>query len=711
MKRPRFTQFNIKSAVLLGGILTCVSAFAIDKYPQAPQSKQLDDYFGTEVADPYRWLEDMDSKPVKNWVKAQNQYTLPKLQALPGWQKINDRLTQLWQYERFGIPYKKAGKIFYQYNDGSWDQSVFYRTSNLNGKAEVLLDPRQLSKDGTIAAKRYTVSPKGRFLAYGTSDGGTDWTDYHVRDLNSGKDLQDKLTGIKFSGVSWAKDESGFYYSHYPFNTDGSADDNKQVSVYFHKLGEAQKTDQLIYKINGHKTRNPAAELSEDGRYLIFSIFDGYDANGIYYRDLQANNKNHLVKLLNDWDGRYSFLGNRGKTFFFKTNVDAPQERVIAIDVDKPQKAHWRELVGERKNALQSAHLLGDRLVLHYLNDVKSQVIVANLKGEPQYELPLPGAGSVSGFYGDSKEAETFYTFSNFITPPSIYRLNVQSGKTEKVKSPKYPIDFSDYTVTQNFFTSKDGTRIPMFLVHKKDLKKDGKNPTLLYGYGGFNSALLPRFYTHFTGWLELGGTLAIANLRGGGEYGAAWHKAGTKTKKQNVFDDFIAAAEWLTANKITSPQKLAISGRSNGGLLAGATLAQRPDLFAAALPGVGVLDMLRYHTASANARQWSSDYGLSENRDEFAALYAYSPVHNTQKGRCYPATLITTADRDDRVVPWHSYKFAATLQRDQGCDNPIWLAVETRAGHGAGKPMWMQVEDFTNQWAFLAHQLGMKIE
>ncbi|MBN8429729.1 S9 family peptidase [Microbulbifer salipaludis] len=679
-------------------------------YPKTATVAQKDDYFGKSVSDPYRWLEEQESAPVKQWVSAQNDFALPRLKALPGWQKINDRLTELWQYERYGVPYKKAGQVFYEYNDGTWDQNVFYSTRDIGKQGGVVLDPRTLSDDGTIAAKRYSISPEGRYLAYGTSDGGTDWTDFHVRDLKTRRMINDHLTGIKFSGASWAKDESGFYYSRYPFNKDGSADDSKQVSVYFHKIGDPQSEDQLIYEITDHPTRNPGAEVSDDGNYLILGIFDGYDSNGVYYKDL-TDPQAKVVKLLDRWDGLYTYLGNTGKTFYFETNADATNGRIIAIDLDKPDRSHWKTLVPEQKNALQSASLIGGRFVLHYLEDAKSKVVVTDLRGNQQYALKLPGVGTVAGFYGDPEDSETYYSFSNFLTPPSIYKLDVASGKSEKVKAPRYPADFSDYTISQHFFKSKDGTRVPMFLVHKKGLKKDGSNPTLLYGYGGFNAAQLPSFYTRFAGWLDMGGTFAMVNLRGGSEYGGAWHKAGTKLQKQNVFDDFIGAAEWLIDEKITSPEKLGIMGRSNGGLLVGATEVQRPDLFKVALPIVGVLDMLRYHTASANARQWYSDYGLSENKDEFEALYAYSPVHNTEKGTCYPATLITTADRDDRVVPWHSYKFAAVLQRDQGCDNPIYLAVETRAGHGAGKPVWMQVEDFTNQYAFLAHELGLEIQ
>lgn len=698
---------NKTIAALAAGALTWAAAASAD-YPKTPAVEQRDKYFGTEVADPYRWLEEETSGEVKAWVGAQNSLALPQLKELPGWDRLNSWLTELWQYERYTVPFKKAGRYFYEYNDGSWDQNVFYHTDSLKKDGGVALDPRKLSEDGTVSAGRYRISPSGRYLAYGTSDGGTDWHDYHVRDLENGRDLGDVLKGIKFSAVSWAADESGFYYSRYPQNRDGDYDDSKQVAVYFHKLGEPQNKDRLVYQVTDHPTRNPGASLSHDGNYLIITLFDGYETNGVYYRDLR-DKKGQVVKLLDDWDALYTFLGNEGKTFYFQTTNAAPKGRVIAVDLDKPERKHWRELVPERENVLRSANLVGGRFTLHYLQDAKSQVLVANTRGETQYELKLPGVGSVSGLYGEPDEVETFYSFSNYITPPSVYHLNVETGESTLFKAPDYPADFSAYTVSQHFYKSKDGTRVPLFLVHRKDLKRDGNNPTLLYGYGGFNVSLSPWFNTSFAAWLDMGGTLAVANLRGGSEYGKEWHRAGTKLQKQNVFDDFISAAEWLIAEKITSPQKLAISGRSNGGLLVGASMVQRPELFAAALPGVGVLDMLRYHTASANARQWSSDYGLSENKDEFEALYAYSPVHNTKKGVCYPPTLITTAERDDRVVPWHSYKFAAALQRDQGCEKPIWLAVETRAGHGAGKPVWMQVEDYANQWGFVAYHLGMK--
>ncbi|GMG86223.1 prolyl oligopeptidase family serine peptidase [Biformimicrobium ophioploci] len=678
-------------------------------YPQSTQDEQVDEYHGTRVADPFRWLEAMNSQAVKDWVSAQNALSLPKLKALPQWQQINERLTELWKYERYDAPYKKADKYFYQYNSGDWDHAIFYGSSDLSRDSEMLLDPHKLSDDSTIAARDLAVSPRARYLAFGTSDGGTDWTDFHVRNLQTGADLEDRLTGLKFNGVSWAADESGFYYSRYPQAEDGTYDDTRQAKIYFHKLGDKQAQDPLVYEVTDHPSRVPYGQVSDDGRYLLISLFDGYQKNGIYYKPLDGNaTGGDVVRLLDDWDGLYEFLGNTGETFYFKTTAGAPNGRVVAIDIRKPEKAGWREVVPERKDVLADASMVGGKLVLHYLENATSRIVIASLDGLEQKNVTMPGIGAITGLKGDPGDPETFFVFQNFTTPGDVYRLDVNSGAVSPFRKVEFPADFSNIEVSQHFYKSKDGTRVPLFLVHRKGLARDGSNPTQLYGYGGFNISETPEFRTRFAAWIDMGGVLAVPNLRGGGEYGDAWHSAGTKLQKQNVFDDFIAAAEWLIEEKVTSPEHLVITGRSNGGLLVGATMTQRPELFTAAVPAVGVLDMLRYHTASANARQWSSDYGLSENADEFRALLAYSPVHNTEAGTCYPATLVATADRDDRVVPWHSYKFTAALQRDQGCDNPVWLAVETRAGHGAGKPVWMQVEDYTNQIAFMAYHTGL---
>lgn len=690
----------------LGLMTACAKQEPLVAYPQTVAGDHVDEYFGTSVADPFRWIEEIESQPVKDWVAEQNALSLPALKELPHWEPLNQRLTELWNYERYTPPYKRAGKIFYGYNNGEWDHSIFYGATDLGDEGEILLDPHKLSEDGTISARRIGVSPKGRYLSYGTSDGGTDWTDYHVRDLSTGEDLDDLLKGIKFSSVAWTPDESGFYYSRYPQREDGTYDDRKQAQVFFHKLGDPQASDRLIYKVTDHPTREPYATLTDDGRYLILNLNGGKE-NGVYYRDLQGSEE--VVRLLDQWDGRYDFLGAKEEEFLFRTTVDAPYGRVIAVNLNKPEKTNWRDVIPESDRNLTSVSYIGGKLVMHYLSDATSQIELADLDGSNRRKIQMPGLGSVYGLWGDVKDPETFFVFHNFTTPDDVYHLNVETAEVTLFKSANYAADFSELEVSQHFYQSKDGTKIPMFLVHKKGLERNGKNPTQLYGYGGFNASITPFFHTGFAGWLDMGGVLAVPNLRGGGEYGAEWHQAGIKLQKQNTFDDFIAAAEWLIEQKITSPQHLAITGFSNGGLLVGAVMTQRPELFAAAVPGVGVLDMLRYHTTSANARNWSHDYGLSENEEEFEALYAYSPVHNTKAGTCYPATLIFTGERDDRVLPWHSYKFTAVMQRDQGCDHPIRLTVETRAGHGAGKPIWMQVEEFANQLAFLAQHTGIK--
>ncbi len=678
-------------------------------YPETRRVDVVDDYHGTKVADPYRWLEDLDGEETAAWVKAQNDVAKPFLERIPARESLKARLTELWNYERYGTPFEEGGRYFFFRNDGLQNQSVLYVADALDSEPRVLIDPNTFSEDGTISLSSVEVSRDGRLVAYSVSDGGTDWRIWRVRNVDTGQDLSDELRGIKFSGVSWAQNGSGFYYSRYPQRADGTYDDSKQVKVYFHRLGTPQSDDELIFEITDHPTRNPGAFLTEDGRYLIIGVFDGYDSNAYYYKDLRRENA-PVVRLLDAWDALYTFIGNDGSTFYFSTTKDAPLGRVIAIDTNRPEPEHWRTLIPEAAETLEGVSYVGGKFHAQYLKDAQSLVRVYTPAGEHVRDVALPGIGSVGGFGGDSDDTETFFSFTSFTNPGAIYRYDVNTGEVTLWKQAESAgVDPEDYDVKQVFYTSKDGTRVPMFIVHRKGLSLNGENPTLLYGYGGFNISLTPGYSASRMAWLERGGVLAIPNLRGGGEYGEAWHEAGTKLKKQNVFDDFIAAAEWLIANGYTAPHKLAIQGGSNGGLLVGAVMTQRPDLFGAALPAVGVLDMLRYHTPSANARQWSSDYGLSENPEEFKALYAYSPYHNVEKGTCYPPTLVTTADHDDRVVPWHSFKFAAALQHAQDCANPILIRVETRAGHGAGTPTWMRIEQAADQWAFLIHALGME--
>ena len=676
----------------------------VSDYPETKTVTQQDNYHGTVVSDPYRWLEEEKSEEVSAWVESQNTLARPYLAELPSRERYKERLTALWDYEKYSTPYMVNGKLFYSYNDGLQNQYVLYMADGVNGEPEVLIDPNTLSEDGTVSMASTELSPKASFLAYMLSDGGTDWKTIHVRDTSKKSDLTDTIKGIKFSNIAWLPDESGFFYSRYPQNEAGKYDDSQTVSIYFHAIGTAQSEDKKVFAFDNKPTWNPYPSVVQDGKTLLISVFEGYQANGVYAKSL-VNDNSELVPVFDKWDGRYDLIGEHDDELFFTSTANAPTGKVIKVDFDGGVKA-TETVIESTSDTLSSVSLLGEKLFAQYLKDVKGQVSVFDLNGEKIDEIAFTDIGSVSGFYGSKNADTTFYKLTGFTNPGQVFAYDVKSGESSLFKSIDTGVNYDDYETKQIFYTSKDGTKVPMFIVHKKGLKLDGNNKTLLYGYGGFNISLLPRYSVSRMVWVEQGNVLAIANLRGGGEYGQQWHKAGTKLDKQNVFDDFIAAGEYLVESGYTTPEKMGIQGGSNGGLLVGATLTQRPDLFSAALPAVGVLDMLRYHTPSANARAWSSDFGLSENKDEFEALYAYSPLHNTKPGTCYPATLVTTGDHDDRVVPWHSYKFAAQLQADQSCDNPILLRVETRAGHGAGTPTWMQIEGYADQWAFLESAL-----
>jgi len=678
-------------------------------YPLAPQSSQVDDYHGTSVADTYRPFEDLHAPATRAWVKEQNALAQPFLEKIPARERIKTRLTQLWNYERYDVPVKAGSRYFYLRNDGLQNQSVLYVAESLRAQPRVLLDPNAMSTDATVALGEIVPSPDGRYLAYSISDGGTDWRTWHFRDVTSGKDLPDVLRFIKFREPEWTPDSRAVFYARYPQRADGTGDDSKQMSVYRHQLGAEQVADSLIYSITDHPTRYPYPFVSDDGRYLVHYIYDGRQSTGIHYQKLDTKGQpsGAVVKLIDAFDAEYQFLNVVDDVMFLRTNSKAPNGRVIAIDLNSKDRV-WRDVVPEQAAAIIDASIVGKKIITQYSRDAFSVVRVSDLQGNGASEVSLPGVGQVTGFAGAVSDEETFFSYTDFLTPKSIFRFDVAASEVELFKAPKLAADLSAYVTEQVFFRSKDGTRVPMFITHKRDFVKDGQSPLMLFGYGGFNILEQPEFSVPVLVWLEMGGAYAVPNLRGGGEYGEAWHSAGAKLKKQNVFDDFIAASEWLIEHKYTSTPKLAVRGRSNGGLLIGAVLTQRPDLFGATLPAVGVLDMLRYHTASANARQWSTDYGLSENAAEFAAQHAYSPVHNVKPGTCYPPTLVTTAESDDRVVPWHSYKFAAALQAAQSCPNPVLLRVETRAGHGAGKPVWMQIEDFADQWAFVVQALQM---
>jgi prolyl oligopeptidase len=700
--------------VLNGGAQTSIAGSS-DKmvktfeYPAARKADQVDDYHGVKVADPYRWLEDLDSQETRTWVEAENKLTFSFLSSIPARTRIKDRLTKLWNYEKYGIPFKEGNRYFYSRNSGLQNQSVLYSVTSIDGEPKLLLDPNTLSTDGTVALSGMNVSNNGKLLAYSLSASGSDWQEWRVRDVETGKDLADDLRWVKFSDASWAHDDSGFFYCRYdePQN-DSLKATNYFQKVYFHKLDTPQSDDTLVYERPDQKDWLFGAHVTEDGNYLIISVFQGTDTkNRIYYKDLR-NKDAQVVKLLDNFDAAYSFIGNRGTRFWFQTDLQASRGKIIEIDVNQPARDNWKVIVPESREALQSATFVDQQFVLNYLRDAYTQVRLYDLSGKLVREVQFPGIGSAEGFGGKSTDKETFYSFTGFTTPTTIYRYDTTSGKSSVFREPKVDFNPADFETKQVFYTSKDGTRVPMFLTYKKGLKLDGNNPTYLYGYGGFNVSLSPAFSVGNLVWMELGGVCAQPNLRGGGEYGEEWHQAGMKLKKQNVFDDFIRAGEWLIENKYTSTPKLAIGGGSNGGLLVGAAMTQRPDLFGAAVPQVGVMDMLRFQKFTIGWA-WVSDYGSSDNADEFKALYAYSPLHKIKPGTSYPATMVTTADHDDRVWPGHSFKFAATLQAAQAGSAPVLIRIETKAGHGAGKPTAKVIEEIADRWSFLVKTLEMK--
>jgi prolyl oligopeptidase len=680
-------------------------------YPPARRADQTDDYHGTVVADPYRWLEDPDSPETRAWIEAENALTFDFLAQVPAREKIRERLTTLWDYERFGMPYLEGGRYFYGRNDGLQPQSVLYVSETLDGEPRVLLDPNTLSEDGTVALAGYAISEDGRHMAYGLATAGSDWNEWRVRDVDTGQDLADHLRWVKFSGASWAKDGSGFYYSRYDAPAPGEElqQANYYQKLFFHALGTPQESDTLVYERPDEKEWSFGGHVSEDGAYLLIYIGQGTERkNRLYYKSL-AEPDAPIVELLNEFDASYSFLGREGTQFWLETDNDAPRGRVVAVDIADPDPARWREVIPQSDETLQGVSLTGERFFASYLKDAHTQVKVFGLDGTLEREVALPGLGSAGGFGGKRHYMETFYAYTSFTVPTTLYRYDIPTGTSTVYRQPQVAFDPDAYETHQVFYASKDGTRIPLFLTHKKGLTRDGQNPTYLYGYGGFDISLTPSFSPGQVVWLELGGVLAVANLRGGGEYGKAWHDAGRRHNKQNVFDDFIAAAQWLITNGYTSTPKLAIGGGSNGGLLVGACLTQRPDLFGACLPAVGVLDMLRFHKFTIGWG-WVPDYGSADVPEDFPVLRAYSPLHNLQPGTAYPATLITTGDHDDRVVPAHSFKFAAALQAAQSGDAPTLIRIETRAGHGAGKPTAKVIEEAADRWAFLVKVLGMDL-
>lgn len=699
-------------------------AHAADKqpleYPKAATVDQTDDYFGTKVADPYRWMEQVDSPEVKSWVTEENQLTHGYLGAIRGREKMHARLMALNDFERFSPPVSHGGRYFYTHNSGLQNQNVVFWQQGLHGEPQVLLDPNTLLKDGTVALSGLSITDDGRLAAYSLAEAGSDWVKWRVRDVSTGHDLPDVIEWSKFSGAAWLKDGSGFFYEGYdpPKDEAGRAAALKTVNyyqkVYFHKLGTAQSEDKVVFDRPEDKELNVGADVTEDGRYLLLTAVKGTSPNNqLYVKDLASASAAPMA-IVPKADAVYNTLATDGKTLWVHTTLDAPNGKIIAIDLDHPARAQWKTVVPETKNTVESASMVKDTLIVNYLADAQSLVELRGRDGKLIQRLELPAIGTAIGFHGRRTDDETFFQFSNFTTPGTIYRLDMKTRQTSLYKAPKLTFDPAQFVTKQVFYTSKDGTRVPMFITSKKGVKLDGNNPTLLYAYGGFNISLQPEFHAAHLLWLEMGGVYAQPSLRGGGEYGESWHHAGTRHQKQNVFDDFYAAAEWLIANKYTSTPRLAIQGASNGGLLMGASETQRPELFGAVLAGVGVMDMLRFDKFTIGWA-WKDDYGApSESAEDFQAIYKYSPLHNVRQGVAYPPTLITTADHDDRVFPAHSFKYAATMQqaiRENPAAGPVLIRIETRAGHGGGMPLSKRVDLDVDQYLFLTKELQMPVE
>ncbi len=700
---------TIFTTVLLSIILIgCMDKEALNEipvldYPDVMRdSAVVDDYHGTQIADPYRWLEDDNSDETRAWVKAQNEVTQSFLSEIPYRQKVVDRLSELWDYEKFSSPFKEAGKYYYFKNDGLQNQSVLYRMSD-EGPDEVVIDPNGFSDDGTTSLAGLSFSKNGKYAAYYISEGGSDWRKGYILDLDSGEKLGDELNWIKFSGIAWAGD--GFFYARYPVSKDGDelSGKNEYHSLYYHKIGDDQSKDELIYKNPDFPLRNVGGGTTEDENWLVVVESESTSGNSLRIKNLKKSGS-AVKTIIAGFDADYNLIDSEGDLLIFLTNDEAPKQKLVTlntVNLDAPMK----DLIPESDDVLQSISVAGGKIFAEYLHNASSQVKVFDMKGNYLSDLELPGIGNISGISGKKDDTEAFFSFSSYTIPTSIYSLDTETLKYEVFKQPEIDFDFENYTTEQVWFTSKDGTEVPMFLTYKKGLERDGSNPTMLYAYGGFNISLTPGFSISNLPLLENGGIYAVANLRGGGEFGKEWHQAGTKERKQNVFDDFQAAAEYLIAEKYTSSEKLAIRGGSNGGLLIGASITQRPDLFAVAFPAVGVLDMLRYHEFTIGWA-WATDYGRSDDPEAFKYLIEYSPLHNV-KPVAYPATMVTTADHDDRVVPAHSFKFASELQNKHTGDKPVVIRVETSAGHGAGKPTSKIIEEQADIMSFMFFNMG----
>jgi prolyl oligopeptidase len=700
-----------------GGARTATVGELSVNHPATRKADQVDDYHGTRVADPYRWLEDDSSADTKAWVQAQNAVTDKFLSAMPQRLPVRKLYTDLYNFEKFGLPFKEGGRYFWTRNDGLQQQSVLLTAKSLNDTPQIALDPNSFSKDGTVALTRAVPSKDGKLLAYGTAVGGSDWQTWRVRDLASGQDLPDVIEWVKFSSAVWTPDHRGFFYSRYETPKAGEILTGSNVfqKLYYHRLGTAQAEDLLVADNPNEKSWGFGVDVSDDGRWLIVNVWRSGRKNGLMVLPLAqgAYVPNKPAPLTLAFDAEYVPVETQGDLLLVKTDKDAPRGRIVAMDLKSlaaaASPANWKTVVPEGPDAMVGASGVGGKLVLRYLRDASTFVRVHAADGALLREVNLPGVGTATGFSGHWTDNETFFNYTSLISPAEVWRYDVASGQATLFKRPQTAFDAARFETRREFVTSKDGTRVPIFIAHRKGLKLDGSNPTLLYGYGGFGLSQTPNYNVTAATWMQMGGVYVLAVLRGGGEYGSAWHEAGTKLKKQNVFDDFVATAEWLIANKITSPKKLAVQGGSNGGLLVGAVINQRPDLFGAALPAVGVMDMLRYHKFTIGWA-WASDYGTSDDAAQFAALQAYSPLHNINTGKNYPAVLVTTADRDDRVVPAHSFKYTAALQAANTGPAPKLIRIETQAGHGAGKPTSKVIEERADMLAFVAHAFGLDV-
>ena len=710
----RFVRFAAFAALVSPALAQAQSpATGSCTTPVARVSAQADTLHGTAVRDPYRWLEDPDAPETQGWVTAENCVTFNYLQQIPERDQIRQRLTRLWNYERYGLPARQGGIYIWTKNDGLQNQSVAYWQRSLADEPRVLIDPNALSTDGTVALAGWDISDNGRYFAYGVATAGSDWNEFRIREIATGRDMADTLRWIKFSGMSWTHDNAGLFYNR-PIKPEGNALQGvvRNQKLYYHRLGTPQSADVVVYQTPEHPDWSFGGSVTEDGRYLVMNGSLGTDSrNRIYYLDLGSATRPRVqgtvVKLLDDFDASYNFVGNIGPVFYFVTNLAAPRYRLIAIDTRHPAKSAWRDVIPQGDAVLNGVSLIGGRFVANYLEDAHSRLTVFESDGRRVADVALPGIGTASGMSGQAASPEGFFSFTSFLYPTTIYRYDVATGALSALRTPRIEFDPSRYETRQVFYRSKDGTRVPMFLTMRRGLELNGNNPTYLTAYGGFDISTLPSFSATNLPFLEMGGIIAVANIRGGGEYGEQWHEAGMHEHKQNVFDDFIAAAEYLIAERWTQPSKLAIAGGSNGGLLIGAVVNQRPELFGAALPAVGVMDMLRFHKFTIGWA-WVTEYGSADSVNQFPYLLAYSPLHNIRPGVRYPATLITTADHDDRVVPGHSFKYAAALQAAQAGPAPILIRIETRAGHGGGMPISKQIELQADRWAFIVRNLGL---